>query len=116
MAEIPEKIQVGPTTYKVDSTAEGILRYEMDSATPIGGSCNHSEALIHISPVVPPSRRRVNLTHEFIHALIDEWHLREVFRDDCMESFITRFSPALLDLLRRNPQLVAFLVSEAEDG
>ena len=49
------------------------------------------------------------LLHECLHALVAVIRLQDSFKDDDDEAFIKRFSPVLLDFIRRNKSLVAWL-------
>ena len=115
MAELPAKIEVGGYTYTCVEDAAEILRMNAVIGISFGGICEFENARILLNPSPALSRRRVDMAHECCHAIINERHLDTLFKDETDEVFVKVFAPALVELLRRNPGLVAFLVSEAEE-
>jgi hypothetical protein len=107
MSKLPETVQVGPFIYsvKVDRQVMAIV----DGSGQWGGDSLE----IWMSDAPHPVRVKETLLHESLHAL---WHLvglNEPYpqeeKDSPGEDIINRLAPALLSLLRDNPELVEWL-------
>ena len=74
------------------------------------GSTIADDLTIVLAGDLPRSRQRETLLHEVLHACWDESALRS-HEDACKleELVVTALSQTLVDVLRRNPKLVAFL-------
>lgn len=111
----PATITVGPYVYDVTTSQR-----DFDIATRTAvcrgdepafyGTTNHHALRIIIDPSQAPRAMRDTTLHETLHAITDLVGLRAELTTDEEEQFVTRVSPALLDVLQRNPDLVAFLV------
>jgi hypothetical protein len=94
----PRVVRIGPHRYAIRSE-----RIEGDDTF---GDCSPGACLIRIDPRQTASQRRDTLVHELLHALCSLTGLNEKVDE---EDLVLRLSPALLDLLRRNPALVRYL-------
>ena len=56
------------------------------------------------------ARKRLSVVHEVFHQLFHYADIGREVTEEQAESMIVRLSPWWLDVLRRNPQLIAFLV------
>lgn len=113
MADIPREIQVGPLACKVIVSAKAIAEAQKEAgSTGVYGRFYWRTLEIHIDPDVTPHHQRDALLHETRHAI---WHLLRMDDDRkyLEEDVISRETPMLVDVLRRNPQLVAFLLDGA---
>lgn len=97
----PATVAIGPHTYEVAVVDElgGDLIGDTDS----------TQLTIRLQAGMPDSVTAEVLLHELLHAVWDMTPLRD-FDDAVEESIVTALAPPLLDLLRRNPKLVALLV------
>ena len=96
----PPSIVIGPHTYKVTSD---------DLGDDLIGDTDCTQLTIRVRPGLPESVTAEVLLHECLHALWDGTPLRD-FDDAVEESVVSALAPPLLELLRRNPRLVALLV------
>lgn len=106
---MPGAIIVGPAVYEVvldKAEMNAVCREEMRDLL---GSTSHRKLVITIDPDQAPGCMRDTLLHECLHTLAmttDAFDSREQ-----EEAGVGRLSPVLLDLLRRNPGLVSYLLA-----
>ena len=93
-------VVVGPHTYSVEAgeMTDGLI-----------GDTDCITLTIRLRDGMPESVTAEVLLHECLHALWDGTPLRD-FDDAVEESVVSALAPPLLDLLRRNPKLLALLV------
>lgn len=94
-APIPESITVGPHTYKVRR-----VRKLQDL-----GKCCYDTQTVKLRPRMPRDKTREVLLHEVLHAC----GYPSLCGKD--EEFVDTIAPALLQVLRANPKLVAHLTT-----
>ena len=110
MAKRPEELRIGPFTYSVtwephvlDIGPDGI---EDASRELLSARVDHYALAIHISTSIARPVQRKSLLHEVIHAC--NW-ISGHGDTSSEEQFVRALAFPLLDVLRANPQLVAFL-------
>lgn len=106
----PRHVQVGPVRYRVRVSQKAID--EAPDPKRVGqlmGSTILPQARIAIDPDLHPDVMADTFLHELLHALMDVTGANGVIDEDTEEDLVCRLSPALLDLLRRNPKVVAYL-------
>lgn len=97
----PPRIFVGPHTYEV-VYASGMTDF---------GNTNTRTQRILLADDQSPGALRDTVLHEVLHCVVDlagfsqEWEDKE-------EGIVNRLTPVLLQVLRGNPKLVAYLVGE----
>lgn len=101
---VPATVQIGPYTY----TVALVERVRDDAWAYI----EFGQRAITIQSGLPPCAIRAALMHEVTHGANNLAGMTDGKRSE--EAFTTRQAPILLDVLRRNPQLVAFLTAEDE--
>lgn len=107
----PKKIRVGPYVYKVTCDRTTMNARCRNEGTDLMGSSEHRTLTIDIDPDQAAGQQRDTVLHEVLHTISEMTGLALVWgKDD--EDFVRRISPALLDVLRRNPKLVEFLVAD----
>ena len=109
MADMPTVVQVGPYRFTVK-----IDRAEIDKARVAAedwcriGVCRRWDLDLVITPETAPDVQAETLVHEVLHAI---WMVvRGPTKGLTEETFIGHLAPTLLDTLRRNPALVAYLI------
>lgn len=107
--KLPRRVHVGPHTYRVVCDAVAMAVECRDAGEDLVGRCSHRTLTIHIEPDQAASQMRDTLLHEVLHAVANMTALDGEWGDEREEETILRLAPALLDVLRRNPRLVAFL-------
>ncbi len=70
---------------------------------------NHTEQKITLDEAITPERRRVSLLHELLHCCTELTHVTDGATE---EATVTALAPALVQVLRENPALVAYLTTE----
>lgn len=102
----PPRVNIGPRRYTI--TSSDVTTDGHDAL----GLCQPSYELITLSPSQGPATMRETLLHEVMHAC---FHAAVPFGglvgDKTEEKVCSAVAPHLLDALRRNPRLVAYLLS-----
>lgn len=107
----PKRIHVGPFEYRVTFDEQAMTARCRAEATELLGHCDTGHLVIDVDPGQPVGQARDTTMHEALHAIVDLTGLNHAWGDS-EEDFICRLSPAILDLLRRNPKLVAYLTAD----
>ena len=112
MTDIPREVQVGPYCCRVDATKEAIeaKRAEYSDDEHTMGRFEIWRELITIDPEQGPGALRDTVLHEVLHVVVYVASLDTSPRKLSDEEIVSRTTPLLLDTLRRNPDLVAFLM------
>jgi hypothetical protein len=106
---MPTRVQVGAWRYKVDTSADAVLKMRAETSADCVGRVRHTEQTITIKPEMAADQLRDTLLHEVLHA-VHSFVGMDV-ADECgCEEFVHRLCPTLLDTLRRNPDLVTYLM------
>ena len=111
-ARVPERLQVGPFAFTVTTDASAVARMRHEANDGRYAQTDLSHLQITVDAELPAGQVRDSMLHETLHAVIATaggWP-KELSEEDA----VRRFAPLLLDTLRRNPHLVAFLTSEPE--
>jgi hypothetical protein len=108
---LPASVQVGPYRFTVITDGQSIakMRRDSDSACRIGET-DIATQTITVDGTLAADVLAETLLHEVMHAI---WRTvgRDSWTEDSAEAKVLEFAPTLLDTLRRNPDLVAFLLS-----
>lgn len=108
-AGMPERIQVGPYIYIIQCSREAIDKRRLECHTGnIVGSTDTWNGRIALAPEQAPGMIRGVLIHELLHACADVAGWGEETLTE--EQVALRLMPVLLDTLRRNKPLVAYLM------
>lgn len=102
---IPEAIQVGPFRFKVVDDSAHM------ASIGAAGEMDVASGRIVIDTTDCADRTRIAVIHELLHACW--WMVARPYKEIEQEPMCQIFAPILLDTLRRNPALVAYL-TEAE--
>jgi hypothetical protein len=104
--KLPAAVKVGCRTYTIrtDQAAARRLREDGDR-----GRTRAEAGEIVIDSSLADDMLRETLLHEVLHAAWDVTPLRLEPYEEHEEAVITAFAPLLLDALRQNPRLVAYL-------
>lgn len=99
---VPRTIRIGPHSYVVRRVTEAEMPED-------NGDCNFDRLEIALQRGLRRSKAREILLHEVLHGCTHP-SLNQADRTFTDEDFVTAIAPALLQTLRDNPKLVAFLV------
>lgn len=97
----PSSLQVGPFRYGIWWDQE--MKRDL-------GTCDHNHLQIKIA-AQPKDNERETLLHEALHAVLDSINVRDMLSPKQEEQLVSRLSPPLLDMLRRNPEFTGYLVA-----
>ena len=103
----PKSVRVGPHVYKVlkdDRTAQALRDESKYGITKV------DRLEIHLDPNVAHTQVADTLLHEILHCIWDQSGLRE--DQSLEESVICSITTELLNVLRSNPKVTKFLLSE----
>ena len=103
--ELPRLIRVGPLDLEVR------LDRHLAEHTQTDGRCWVSRQEIVLNPANGPDYQAVVLLHEVLHALWATTGLTERVEGELAEMVISALAPALVDTLRRNPELTRVVAS-----
>lgn len=101
----PKEIEVGPYSYTI-AHGDPATRRQLGGDH---GETDHGELIIRINERAAGVVRET-LVHELLHAFSDLAGLQEQYGAEIDEQWCRRLAPWLLDALRRNPDLVDFLL------
>ena len=110
--EMPQRISVGPHSYVVVKDQAELDRKSIERQI-VGPQGHHDPVALRIlvTEQQAPGQQRDTLLHEVLHALTEMTGLHNEWSEEKEEAVVRRLTPALLDVLRRNPDLVEFLVA-----
>lgn len=97
-APMPQSIKVGPHVYTVTR-----------KAMRPNGECDFDGVTINVKPRLRRGKAKEILLHEVLHACTHPSLNTDKKLTD--EDFVTGVSPALLQVIQDNPDLLAFLTS-----
>jgi hypothetical protein len=105
---LPAKIQIGPLSFSVTDDKVEHNQAVVDDLDATYGRIQYAQGKIVLDPDQNEGHRRYVLLHEVLHGC---WHIGDrSHKND--EKAIRALTGPLLDVLRRNPDLVAYLMSE----
>jgi hypothetical protein len=106
--KIPEGFDLAAHRFVSDSSkATGKLLHDEGSR----GDSRADDLLVRINPDRPKTAVAETLLHETMHCIWSATALRGHAAEEHEEAIVTGLAPLLLEVLRRNPDLVEFLVS-----
>ena len=105
-----KQVHIGPLTYTIVTDRAVINQATVDSQVTFYANIRFTETDILIDPNQAPPHLRITLLHEVLHACFHVTMLDKKWE----ETAVRLLTGPLLDALRRNPELVAFLVGDAE--
>jgi hypothetical protein len=112
VSNLPKNIAIGALAYVVVDDTQSYAQTVVDFNEQTWGRVRHHIAQITLEPTQTDPHKRMALLHECLHAC---WHVTDPLDPNNAEEFAVRtLTGPLLDMLRRNPDLVAYLL--AEDG
>lgn len=106
--KIPQVLHLGPHVYELRSDTDTARLLRDEDAR---GDSRPDQLLIRIDTDRPHTGVAETLLHEALHCVWHQTSLRVDLCDD-EEKAVTALAPLLLELMRRNPDLVAFLTAE----
>lgn len=113
-ARLPKHVFVGSRRYRLahDLVALNVEAVRIGAKDGLYGYADNVAMTIYLDPQSGPARSRDTVVHELLHALMDFSGLDKTLGPDDEEEVALRLAPVLLDLLRANRKLVAYLTAE----
>lgn len=116
----PESIKLGSHTWTIEFDEHELVRTSRLDGTDKHGICLHSEHRIIIEDRRPLTAMQETLVHEILHACV--WTGRILFviadckeEDDSVEErVVASLSGILLDALKENPEVFAWIYTDEE--
>lgn len=109
MPDLPTQIHLGPHRITIDATeATARLLREEDSRA----DTRFEQLLIRIDGQRPHTAAAETLLHELLHCCWNSSALCALEVDEEQELVVTALAPVLFDVLRRNPDIVAYLTAD----
>lgn len=110
MTPLPKTITVGPYRYRVVADADALARGAIEDGTGrLAGRHDPARQVIAIDPDLGPDAEAETLTHELLHAALEQ--VPNELTNEQEERLVLGLGFVLLDVLRRNPALVAYLTA-----
>jgi hypothetical protein len=109
MTDLPTKVQIGPYEIEIRCSQIAIDHAHAQSDAYVDGATMIRKGWIAIRPEISDSAKREVLLHEVMHAAWFVAGRRDEKVSD--ETAISILAPTLLDTLRRNPELAAYLLN-----
>ena len=104
---LPATVQIGPLIYTINDDKARYNEVAVEQECSLWGRIFYGTAEIVLCPTDQNDQhKRLALLHECLHGV---WHLHDKTHEND-EAFLRSMSADLLDTLRRNPDLVAYLM------
>lgn len=103
MSALPERVVVGPYTYTIEADRD------FTDSHNSWAHIQYGRQRIRFDPDTRPDRLRVAIIHEVLHAIHDLTHTAG---EKWEESQVTQDAPLIVQVLRDNPELVAYLTAD----
>lgn len=111
MSNLPATVVIGPYRYRVVVDQAIVDAACREAGAHLCGSADHQTQTISISPKLGPDARAEVLVHECVHAIFEQTSVERGLKGD-VERVVEVLGYGILDLLRRNPELVAYLTAD----
>ena len=112
---LPNFIYVGPHKYFVETSKSALMEKMVEQKTSgLMGHVSTGQATIYINTDYAPTQQRDTLLHEVLHAIVYDTALHLDWDSVREEEVVSRLTPAILNVLRRNPELVECLMENLD--
>ena len=102
----PEHVDIGPHRYTIDASPETGLLLHDEEAT---GDSRPDRCIVRLDMQRPATKVAETLLHELLHCVWSQTPGRAREFNEHEEEIVSSVAPWLLDMLRRNPDLVKYL-------
>jgi hypothetical protein len=116
----PEYVLIGPHRFEIRWSHREMTRHSRNAGEDRFAQTEIGEQIITISDDRPLSGTQESLVHEILHALIWEACIAvpenpEADHDEREEKLVGQLSGVVLDCLKRNPHVWAWVTADAEE-
>jgi hypothetical protein len=94
------KVRIGYRDFKIKPFPQGF-------GERLDGETDFSNLTIMFHESLDPSVKSSTLLHEILHVVFDEFALA---KDDCEERVVSAFTNGLCQVIRDNPDVLAFII------
>jgi hypothetical protein len=108
-SNIPSNVKIGAADYSVTTDPMVALGGNEGTRAWLYGSTDHVTLRIMVNPATASGQQQDTLLHEALHGVVAVFNLMPDWNREQEETFVSRFTPLLLLLLRDNPELVRFV-------
>jgi hypothetical protein len=112
-AALPTSIDIGPFRYTITIDELTRQRAQETDGCKVLGQTDHDKLEMILDASQPIGLLRETLLHETLHLVTEISGVRYDQGGDKEERLIRRLSPILLEVMRRNPDVVAYLMADA---
>ena len=113
MTALPDHVQVGAIRYTL-AVDQAAINATGENRNTYGRSL-HREQRILLSEGLGSDQQSDTVLHEVLHACLSVTGLNLGLEDEKSEALVYGLTAILLDVLRRNPKLVAYLMGAQEE-
>lgn len=107
---LPKNITIGPLVFAVTDDTAAYYRVSVELGATTWGRILYAKGRIILDPEQNEAHKRYALLHEVLHGC---WHTgNRSHKND--EKALRAIAAPLLDVLRKNPDLVAYLLASDE--
>ncbi len=104
---LPTRVTIGPLVYTVSDDEATYHKLAADAEQAMWGKIEYGKCTITLNPDQNDQHKRLALLHECLHGV---WHLHDKTHESD-EELLRSLTADLLDTLRRNFDLVAYLTA-----
>lgn len=109
----PKHIDLGCHRYQLVMSRAAIDRASAQTGDSLLGQTDSKTCRIIVDPQQAASQVADTVMHELLHACCDLIGTTDQLTSDVEESVVRRLAPVLVDVLARNPVLVAWVQAQA---
>lgn len=110
---LPTRLSILHLDISVTASVADTLRHSKSDGSILHGRYHPDTSTIMVDPTLNIRLQQETLLHELLHVIVGQTNLASdggPLTGDSEEQAIRAISPILIDTLRRNPKLVAFLL------
>lgn len=108
-APLPKAVHVGARRYAIVADQVALDRAQVKLRADLNGCTNNEQLVITLDATNHADVVKETLLHEVLHTITEYTGVDDDLGADDEEKVVNRLAPVLLDVLRRNPKLVAYL-------
>ncbi len=116
MTAPPRFINIGPHRYRLVVDRAAVDRVSVEGGERVVGACDTTRLTIVVDPDIAPSQVAETVVHEILHGAMSLIGAGEDVTTDVEERIVLRLAPVLLQIVRSNPHLVAYLTANFSGG
>ena len=110
MAKLPKMVKVGPYKYSIVTDRTKCRNASKKKDKYLWGETSPVYQTIYLNPDQGADSKADTLLHELLHAVWYHQGMRE-HKIESEEQIVATLAPGILDVLRRNPKIVEYLVN-----